>query len=191
MGGMSGGDGGAFRLGPGDAERYWVLRKRMLEESPWAFSSDVETDRAREPGAFARRLAEGLTRGGFGVMACADEGGALTAAAGLMRRPKPKIEHRAEIWGVFVRPDVRGQGLGRTVVRAAVREVLTWPGVDSVGLSVSMRSQQALRLYKSLGFRVWGREPDCLRLGGVSYDELHLVLERAEPIVRWDEGAGG
>lgn len=183
------GSGGAFRLGPGDAGRYWVLRKRMLEESPWAFSSDVETDRAREPEAFARRLAEGLARGGFGVMGCADEGGALTAAAGLMRRPKRKIEHRAEIWGVFVRPEARGKGLGRAVVGAAVRELLSWRGVDSVGLSVSVRSGEALKLYESLGFRVWGREPDCLRVGGVSYDELHLVLERAGEIERW--GGGG
>lgn len=191
MGGISGGEGGAFRLGPGDAGRYWELRRRMLEEAPWAFSSDVETDRARDPEAFARRLREGLARGEFGVMACADEGGALTAAAGLMRRPKRKIAHRAEIWGVFVRPDVRGQGLGRAVVRAAVTELLSWPGVDTVGLSVSVRSVEALGLYESLGFRVWGREPDCLRVGGVSYDELHLVLERAGDFERWDAGAGG
>jgi len=59
---------------------------------------------------------------------------------------------------------------------AAIETARSWPGVDYVGLSVSVRSQAALRLYQRLGFVVWGTEPDVARVGGTDYDEVHLAL---------------
>jgi len=120
------------------------------------------------------------------ILATEDEAGELTAAAGVVRRPRKKLWHRAEVWGVYVRPDCRRRGLGAVVVRAAVDEGLSWPGVDSIALSVSARSD-ADRLYRRLGFEAWGREPDCLRLDGVSYDEVHMILRTREDLKSWPE----
>lgn len=172
----------AIRLTADDADRYWRIRQTMLTESPWAFGSDPESDNARDPAAFAARLAKPY----HAIFATEDGAcGELTAAAGVARRPRRKLWHRAEIWGVFVRQEHRRRGLGEIVVRAAIDEALSWPGVDSVALCVSSGSE-ADRLYRRLGFEVWGREPDCLRLDGVSYDELHMVLrmrsERPNPL---------
>ena len=51
----------------------------------------------------------------------------------------------------------------------------TWPGVNSVGLSVSENSGAARRLYERLGFIAWGREPDCLHLpDGRAFAEIHM-----------------
>lgn len=169
-----------FKLVASDAERYWRIRQAMLTEAPWAFGSDPESDNARDPAAFAARLAKPW----HAIFALADGSGELTATAGLARRPRKKLAHRAEIWGVFVREDCRRRGLCAAVVGAAVEEALGWPGVDSVALCVSSRSE-AIRVYERLGFRVWGREPDCLRLDGVSYDELHMVLRTREDVPAW------
>ncbi|MCA9272082.1 MAG: GNAT family N-acetyltransferase [Phycisphaerales bacterium] len=172
----------AFKLRAEDADRYWLIRQTMLEDTPWAFASDPESDNAREPSAFVERISKPY----FAILATEDETGALTAAAGVVRRPRKKLWHRAEIWGVYVRADCRKKGLGAVVVQAAIDEGLGWPGVDSVALSVSVRSE-AIRLYQRLGFEVWGREPDCLRLDGVSYDEYHLILQRNAAIRAWPE----
>ena len=171
-----------FKLQARDADRYWRIRQRMLEETPWAFASDPESDNARDPSAFIARLAKPF----HAILAIADESGELTATAGLVRRPRKKLWHRAEVWGVYVRPDCRRRGLGEAVVRAAVVEGLSWPGVDSIALSVSVRSE-ADRLYKRLGFEEWGREPDCLRHDGVSYGEVHMILRTREDLKSWPE----
>lgn len=175
----------AFRLRAEDADRYWRIRQTMLEETPWAFASDPESDNARDPSAFIARLAKPF----HAILATEDEAGELTSAAGVVRRPRKKLWHRAEIWGVYVRADCRRRGLGAVVVQAAIDEALSWEGVDSVALSVSVRSD-AHRLYERLGFVVWGREPDCLRLDGVSYDELHMLLQRNRDLRSWSDAPG-
>lgn len=167
--------GEAFALRAGDAGRYWALRQAMLREAPWAFASDVETDVAQDPARFARRL----TREGHSILAIEDESGELVAAAGVVRRPKRKLAHRAEIWGVYVLPTFRGRGLGKRVVRAAMETGLSWEGVTSISLSMSERSA-ARGVYESLGFLAWGVEPDVLRWEGRSYDEIHMVYLAGE-----------
>lgn len=159
-----------FKLGPEDADRYWEIRQLMLTDTPWAFASDPESDNARDPSRFISRISRPFNE----ILSIASETGVLIATAGVVQRPRQKLGHRAEIWGVYVHPDHRGRGLGAAVVRAAMDEALSWPGVESVALSVSERSE-AKRLYERLGFRQWGHEPDCLRIGGESYDEIHMV----------------
>lgn len=159
-----------FRLGAEDAGRYWQIRQTMLTDTPWAFASDPESDNSRDPTRFVERISKQYNE----ILAIADETGDLVATAGVVRRPRRKLWHRAEIWGVYVHPDHRGRGLGAAVVRAAMAEALDWEGVESVALSVSERSD-ARRLYERLGFRQWGYEPDCLRLDGESYDEIHML----------------
>ena len=52
----------------------------------------------------------------------------------------------------------------------------SWPGVTSVGLSVSARAEAARRVYERLGFKAWGVEPGALVLDGRAYDETHMVV---------------
>ena len=146
------------------------MRQLMLTDTPWAFASDPESDNARDPAGFVERLSQPYNE----ILAIAAEGGELVASAGIVRRPRKKIWHRADMWGVYVHPDHRKRGLGFAVVRAAVDEALSWPEVDSVALSLSERSD-ALGLYERVGFERWGYEPSCLRLGGESYDEIHML----------------
>lgn len=40
----------AIRLAPEDADRYVVLRKQMLADSPWAFSADPARLRGGDAG---------------------------------------------------------------------------------------------------------------------------------------------
>jgi RimJ/RimL family protein N-acetyltransferase len=51
----------------------------------------------------------------------------------------------------------------------------SWPGTTSIGLSASVRSPEAIRLYEAQGFRRWGVEPGALLLDGCAYDEVHMV----------------
>lgn len=159
-----------FLLQADDADRYWRLRQMMLTDTPWAFASDPESDNARDRSAFIERLSQQYNE----IVAIADDGGELVASAGVMRRPRKKIWHRADMWGVYVHPEHRRRGLGFAVVRAAVDVALGWPEVDSVALSLSERSE-AIGVYERVGFERWGLEPACLKLDGEVYDEIHML----------------
>jgi ribosomal protein S18 acetylase RimI-like enzyme len=101
----------------------------------------------------------------------------FVAAAGVFRMKQPKFAHRAKVWGVFVDPDHRDQGLGRAVVSAAVDAARGWSGVDHIDLGVSENAPEALHLYESLGFKIWGREPASTSYEGRRYDEIHMTLK--------------
>lgn len=164
-----------FRLVPADAERYARLRLRMLVESPWAFSASPEDDKSQDLHHLARRLGED-EYAIFAVTTPDDPAGALIASAGISRWPSPKFRHRAAMWGVYVEPEYRGRGLGRAIMAAAIDLAATWPGVEYVDLGASERAREALRLYGSLGFVAWGREPEATKIDGRGYDEIHMAL---------------
>jgi mycothiol synthase len=53
-----------------------------------------------------------------------------------------------------VAPEARGTGLGRALLLEATNRLATTDGVDLVGLAVVARNEQALGLYRSVGFEV-------------------------------------
>lgn len=176
-----------IRLTPANAARYARLRLRMLTAAPWAFAASPEDDVAlsltrltellaeEQNAIFAIEAADALSEKPSDALESPDRP-ELIAAAGVFRMKNPKFAHRAKIWGVFVEPAYRGKGLGRAVVSAAVELARTWPGVDYIDLGVSENAPEARRLYESLGFEVWGREPEATDVAGRRYDELHMTL---------------
>lgn len=183
-----------IKLGPADAERFALVRKRMLADAPWAFVSTPEDDPNLDLGylrdvlgqvqneilAIEARDVEPVT----GAPADEVEGQDLVAAAGIFRMKSPKFSHRARLWGVFVSPECRGRGLGRLVISAAVELAKSWKGVEFIDLGVSENSPDARRLYESVGFEEWGREPEATHYDGHRYDEIYMSLRVRARVAR-------
>lgn len=167
-----------IRLTPVDAARYLRLRDRMLREAPWAFDAEPAGDEAQDIERLARSFAA-VHAATFAIDSPDGDAGdppELVAAATVTRAAAPKFAHRARISGVFVHPAHRGRGWGRAVTAAAIGCARGWPGVDFIDLGVSENSPEALRLYESLGFRAWGREPEATEHQGRRFDEIHMTL---------------
>ena len=164
---------GPFRLKPADSERYVRMRRRMLEDAPWAFAASVEDDVALDAGHMTKALA-----GEYNAILAieAADSRELVAVAGVMRQKRAKFAHRVQMWGVFVEAAQRGRGLGKAVVKAALEFTRSWQGVDFVDVAVGEKSLHAKRLYESLGFEAWGREPEATDCDGSRYDEFHMTL---------------
>jgi GNAT superfamily N-acetyltransferase len=60
-----------------------------------------------------------------------------------------------------VAPDDRGSGLGRVLLLEATHRLATTDGVEVVGLAVVARNEQALGLYRSVGFEVTREWVSC------------------------------
>lgn len=153
-----------------DAESYVVIRREMLRDAPWAFAATEAGDK----GLDAAGMRAGLAGGAIAVVGAWD-GEALIGVAGLSRPRHDKMAHRADVWGVYVTPRARGRGVCAAILDAVIARALRWPGVDSLRLSVSVRSGAARRAYERAGFAAWGTEPRALAWNGEQIDEVHMV----------------
>ncbi|MEY2931854.1 MAG: hypothetical protein RL033_2603 [Pseudomonadota bacterium] len=158
------------RLEPDDAPAYVELRAQMLAQEPLAFLASPGDDRASLV-EFVRERVANAESAIFGAWAPR-----LVGAVGIYRHAGPKIAHKIGVWGTFVLPELRGQGLGRALMQHAIAHARSLPDVLQIALSVSDTQPAARRLYESLGFRVWGSEPLALRHEGRAVTEHHLAL---------------
>ena len=155
-----------------DAEEYRMLRLRALQEEPEAFGSSWEEENARPLEQTAARLqGEGMTA--FGAF---DDDGKLVGMVRLHRHDGVKVRHKADIISMYVAPEVRGRGVGRMLLEAAIEHARATPGVEQLLLAVNATNTPARNLYLSLGFEPFGREPLALKLGDRYYDEEIMAL---------------
>lgn len=163
------------RLHSEDARALIALRREALENHPLAFSASIDDDRGLSLDFVRTALADDQQTV-FGAWEDAN----LLGMVGVGREAKLKRRHAALIWGMYVAPRAREQGVGRALLAAAVAHARTWPGVDQVHLSVTDAAVTARKLYEAAGFRSWGHEPRALQWEGRFVDELHLVLDLRE-----------
>jgi RimJ/RimL family protein N-acetyltransferase len=164
-------------LTPADAERFLEARIAQIELELNAFAESPGEVRAKTPAMIADRLSaprdEAFVLGAFAE----DQ---LVGTAGYFRRAEAKTRHKGHVWGVFVAPAFRGNGLGRELMQALLAEARRVDGLEQLDLSVAVTQPAARRLYESLGFSVYGREPRALKVGDGYVDE-DLMLLRLTP----------
>lgn len=168
------------RLGAEDAAEYQALRLRGLRESPEAFGSSYEEEVDRPLEMVAGRLAGGAANesAAFGAF---DAAGALVGVGGLYRDTHRKARHRANVVGMYVAPEARGQGIGRALLDALVAHARSIEGVHRLELGVTTTNAPARALYRAFGFVPYGVQPDAYRADGRSWDSelMTLALEDA------------
>ncbi|HEX6141093.1 MAG TPA: GNAT family N-acetyltransferase [Geminicoccaceae bacterium] len=167
MSGIASADG-IRRLEPADAEPWRALRLEALERHPEAYGASLQEERALSPEAWRARLERALV---FGLWS----GPALCGCAGLFVEQTQKKRHKAVLWGVYVRAEARGRGLGRALVGRAIDAARTQ--ARQLHTAVVIDNLAARRLYRRLGFVAYGIEPRALEVAGRYLDEELLVLD--------------
>jgi ribosomal protein S18 acetylase RimI-like enzyme len=159
-------------MGPADAAALFALRREALSDSPLSFSASPEDDVWSSIDAVLQTMARPASGVVFGAV-----DSELVGMLGIHRSPRLKERHRAHVWGVYVTPKSRGQGVALRLLDAAIAHARTLDGVASVHLSVSETTPGAQHVYEKCGFSVWGNEPDALRYQGRSAVEHHMMLQ--------------
>ncbi|MBC5782756.1 GNAT family N-acetyltransferase [Ramlibacter sp. USB13] len=158
------------RLAPADALSFRSLRLRALREHPDAFTSSWEEERELGVEAAAARLAGDTAFWG------AFQGAELYGFVGLEREHRAKNRHKATVVAMFVAPEVAGQGVGRALLSALLAHARS-AGLGSLVLTVTEGNERALNLYRAVGFRSFGIEPDAIRIEGRSHGKNHMHLD--------------
>ena len=168
------------QLTPTDAAAFQALRLRSLRESPEAFGSSYDEEVSRPLATVAKRLEAARTPTAKIVFG-AFTNGSLVGVVGCVQESRVKSRHKAVIWGMYVAPESRGQGVGRALLDRAVLEARAWPNVDRIVLCTVERAAAARALYRSAGFKPYAREVDAFRQNGRSDTLEYFALELRHP----------
>ena len=160
------------RLTPADATAFQALRLAALKETLTAFGSSYEEEKDFTASMIKGRLGEKPDRGPFGAF----EGEALIGLVALGRESMHKLAHKALIWGMYVTPEARGNGVARALLLDALSLARSVPEVKQVNLCVNASNAGAIHLYESVGFKAFGREPGAMFVNGELHDEIHMYL---------------
>ncbi len=156
-----------------DAAEWSRLRLEALKGDPEAFSSSVEQHQTLTLDDIRRRLGAGA-RDSFVVGAFVAD--TLVGMAGFVREVGPKSQHKGRIWGVYVAPGQRKQGVARTMFKMIFERARAIEGLERILISVATTQTAAKQFYRKLGFEVFGVEPQALKIGGRYIDEEYMVM---------------
>jgi ribosomal protein S18 acetylase RimI-like enzyme len=155
-----------------DVEIYRVLRLTCLRESPHAFTTSAEEFSQRTLDSIAQQLRghENFTLGAF-------EEDRLVGMVGFYRENALKLRHKGYIVSMYVLSEYRSRGFARALLIEAIARAKRLPDLKQLLLGVVVTQTAAKRLYESLGFEVYGRESDAVKIGGEYFDEEFMLLK--------------
>jgi GNAT superfamily N-acetyltransferase len=159
------------RLTAADAPEFRRVRLEGFTASPDLFRIAAEEEAELSGEAVAARLEREHVVGGF-------VDGELQGIGGLTRFAGTRLDHRALLWGMYVRAEARGAGVGDAIVGALFDEARRI-GVRSVLLTVIAGNERAERLYRRWGFERYGVEPGAVRTGSGYVDEALMIRRLA------------
>ncbi|MSP48350.1 MAG: GNAT family N-acetyltransferase [Alphaproteobacteria bacterium] len=154
------------RLGPDDVLAFRAIRLEALERHPEAFQSAYRDEAADPLDRLADRLGRSMVFG-------ASDGSGLVGMAGYFVVQGEKVRHKGVLWGMYVRAEARGRGIGAGLVEHVVAHAREH--VEILGLSVITENPGARRLYERLGFVAYGIEPRAMKQDGTYVDEVLMA----------------
>jgi ribosomal protein S18 acetylase RimI-like enzyme len=160
------------KLGSDDALQLRNLRLHALKDAPTAFTESYEEMSALDQQDYVKVVRDVNYFGAF-------SGGALVGIMGYFVRPHRKQWHQGVLFGVYVHPDQRGQGIARRMLDVLLEDARQ--RVEIMVLQVAVDNYSARHTYLKAGFQSYGIEPKALKVGNSYIDEEHMWLDLNKP----------
>jgi ribosomal protein S18 acetylase RimI-like enzyme len=154
-------------LGEDRWQDYRDLRLESLKKEPLAYESSYEEAIGASEDHWRNRMKDVLfalnQEKPVGIIVC-------------VRETMVKCKHIANIWGVYVTQEYRGQGVGKQLMEAALARIKESDGIVKVKLTANPTQKPAVKLYQNFGFKIAGHVKKELYIDGKFYDEL--IMEK-------------
>lgn len=158
-----------------DAELYREVRLQSLRNHPDVFLSSYESEMRISIVTTRIRLEPSENHFTLGAFDAEER---LVGIVTLFRESRPKIQHKAHVYSVYVDPGARKQGVARHLMTELIARAKVLPGLEILNLTVTSGNGSAKGLYESVGFVCYGTEPKAMKLGDEYLDEdlMYLML---------------
>ncbi|MBA3378359.1 MAG: GNAT family N-acetyltransferase [Chloroflexia bacterium] len=169
----------AIRIVPITADlfpRCWRLRLRALHDHPEAFGQPYDEASALSEADMHRVFETFWSFDDNAVFGAIMGDGSVVGMTGVARWYRPKMSHRVDIWGFYVAPEYRGQGIANRLLETAIDYARSVDGVLQLHLQVVSTNVAATRSYARAGFERWGRMPRADIIDGQALDNDFMVL---------------
>ncbi|MFA7309290.1 MAG: GNAT family N-acetyltransferase [Candidatus Paceibacterota bacterium] len=145
------------------------LRREAVMESPAAFGQNEEEVDSVEEKEWRTRLSKHS-------YLFVKKGNAFVGMGCVVPEKNAKSKHGANIYGLYVSPQERGNGTGRKLLEALIEHARRWyPDLIKISLIASATQSAALSLYESTGFKRIGVLEKEMNINGTYVDEVMLV----------------
>lgn len=111
---------------------------------------------------------------GLALMAMEDGSGRVLGQLTFMTGARWRMQHSGD-FGVSVKQEVWGEGIGRTLVTMLLEWVARHAIVRKVNLMVRVDNTRAIALYERLGFSIEGRLIKAMRMPDGSYHDDYVM----------------
>lgn len=159
-----------------DIDRCWELRLRALREHPEAFGEPYADAARLSLDEVRSRVTDFWLQGDNRVFVAETADGRFVGMLGVARKTGERDRHRAFVWGIYVAPEARSQGLAGRLLDAAIEWCRSLDGALQMHLSVAATNAPAIRVYRKAGFTWCGRTPRVWIVDGQALDQDHMVL---------------
>jgi RimJ/RimL family protein N-acetyltransferase len=156
---------------PEDAESLLAYIRAVAAETeffvmePNEFPSTDEQER--------QWIREHLDRPGW-LALVAEAAGAINGNVSFENGSHRRIAHRGTI-GISVTKDWRGKGIGTALLQTLIEWAEANPLIEKLSLAVFANNENAIGLYRKLGFVEEGRQPRDVKLGPGRYVDTILL----------------
>jgi ribosomal protein S18 acetylase RimI-like enzyme len=157
---------------PSDASATLNLYRSVVEEGQYTLLQPDELKRG-QPQEEDNIRGEKLVAHKLRLVAEVDEevvGMARVSGGELMR-----TEHFGEIDSVWVRAEMRGQGIGRALMSALEGWARAETQLEKLGLYVFSTNTRAIQLYTGMGYEIEGRGPKDIKFGPDRYADTIVM----------------
>jgi len=150
---------------PDDAARLLAYVRAVAAETPFFI---MEADEFNFTDEQERQWIQEHLDGPGKLVLVAEVSGPVVGVLSFENGPHRRIAHRGT-FGFSVAKQWRGKGIGMALLQTLIDWAEANPLVEKVGLAVFANNEQAIRLYRKLGFVEEGRRPREMKLGPGQY----------------------
>lgn len=149
-----------------DYELYKDIRLELLKKEPFSFGSSFEEENLFEDKIWKHRLTKQnvSTYGAF-------HKNEMVGICVVVYNPRSKMRHLSTLHSMYVRKEHRGKGIGKLLIEYAEKNSRN-KGVHRMNLSVVSLNDNAIGLYRKLGYKEYGKEPETIKVD----DEFYSLI---------------
>lgn len=156
-----------------DLNQFYDLRYMALEISPHSYGNHLEIWQKSSKEGVLSMLQDSASDSDNYILGSFQEQ-QLTGMLGLIRERKLNVAHKGTLWGFFVSPEYRNQGVGTQLVKEGLNLAQRMKDLNHLRLIVTEIDEIAKKIFEAQGFQSYGIEEAGLKSQGCFYNQIFM-----------------